>query len=107
MIVVKDPNNFIAARLASLRTERNVSARDMSLTIGQSASYINSIESGKNLPSITGLYYVCDYFGIEPRDFFDSGVGHPALQAEIIRELEKLSKENMELVLHLVKALAK
>ena len=31
-------------RLAQLRGEKGVSARDMSLSIGQNASYINNIE---------------------------------------------------------------
>lgn len=35
-----------AERLAQLRTEKGISARDMSLSIGQSPNYITSIESG-------------------------------------------------------------
>ena len=44
-------------RLAQLRSEKVVSARDMSLSIGQNASYINNIENGKALPSMTGFFY--------------------------------------------------
>ena len=32
-------------RIAELRTQRGVSARDMSLSLGQSESYINKIEN--------------------------------------------------------------
>ena len=32
-------------RLVQLRMQKNVSARDMSLSIGQSAGYINNIEN--------------------------------------------------------------
>ena len=39
-------------RLAQLRTKKGVSARDMSLSIGQNAGYINNIECGKALPSM-------------------------------------------------------
>ena len=39
-------------RLAELRTKKGVSARDMSLSIGQSQSYINNIENGVNYPSM-------------------------------------------------------
>lgn len=39
-------------RLAQLRTKKGVSARDMSLSIGQNHAYINNIESGKALPSM-------------------------------------------------------
>lgn len=43
-------------RLAQLRNYKGVSARDMSLSIGQNASYINNIENGKALPSMSGFF---------------------------------------------------
>ena len=42
-------------RLAELRTKKGVSARDMSLSIGQGPGYINNIENGHNLPSMSVL----------------------------------------------------
>ena len=42
-------------RLIDLRMNKGVSARDMSLSIGQSQSYINNIENGKALPSASLL----------------------------------------------------
>ena len=36
--------DFISGRIAKLRTAKNISARDMSLSLGQSQSYINNIE---------------------------------------------------------------
>ena len=36
---------FFPARLAELRLKANVSAREMSLALGQNASYINRIEN--------------------------------------------------------------
>lgn len=48
-------NNF-ALRLSKLRTQKGVSARDMSLSIGQNAGYINNIETGKALPSMTSFF---------------------------------------------------
>ena len=59
-------------RLAQLRSEKGVSARDMSLSIGQNASYINNIENGKALPSMTGFFYICEYLNITPGEFFDA-----------------------------------
>ena len=38
-------------RLAQLRNQKGVSARDMSLSLGQGAGYINNIENKNNLPS--------------------------------------------------------
>ncbi len=40
---------------------KRVSARDMSLSIGQNAGYINTIESGKAFPSMTVFFYICEY----------------------------------------------
>lgn len=59
-----------AERLTQLRTTKGVSARDMSLSLGQNPGYINNIESGKALPSMSVFFYICDYFQISPRDFF-------------------------------------
>ena len=58
-------------RLTQLRLQKGVSARDMSLSLGQSESYINRIESKKMLPSMSVFFYICEYFGISPKEFFD------------------------------------
>ena len=54
---------FTQDRIAQLRMQREVSARDMSLSLGQNNSYINQIENKKALPSLQGLFYICEYFG--------------------------------------------
>ena len=43
-------------RLTQLRLKKGVSARDMSLSLGQSESYINRIESKKMLPSMSVFF---------------------------------------------------
>ena len=47
-----------SSRLTFLREQKGVSARDMSLTIGQNAGYINNIETGKSMPSMLGFFYI-------------------------------------------------
>lgn len=42
--------DFFIERITSLRNQKNVSAREMSLAIGQNPSYINRIENGKTFP---------------------------------------------------------
>lgn len=81
---------FTQSRIAQLRIQRNVSARDMSLSLGQNNSYINQIENRKALPSLQGLFYICEYFGITPRQFFDEGDTYPAQLAELVEDLKKL-----------------
>lgn len=60
-----------AKRLCKLRQKKGASARDMSLSLGQNAGYINNIESGNNLPSMTVFFYICEYLEITPKEFFD------------------------------------
>lgn len=52
-------DDLFAKRLAQLRNQKGVSARDMSLSLGQGAGYINNIENKNNLPSI--LQVLCKY----------------------------------------------
>ena len=96
---------FIAKRLARLRTEKGVSARDMSLSMGQANNYISNIENGKSSPSIQGLFYIFDYFKISPRDFFDEENTNPSLLNELIEELKPLNSKALEHVLGFVREL--
>lgn len=77
-------------RLAKLRERMGVSARDMSLSIGQNPGYINNIETGKSMPSLAGIFYICDYFEITPSEFFDLENQNPAQLRELIRNLKQL-----------------
>jgi len=94
---------FIAGRLARLRTEMGVSARDMSLSIGQANNYINTIESGKAFPSVKGLFYIFEYLNISPKDFFDDGNANPAKLNELIDEAKQLDSETLEQVIGIVR----
>ena len=51
-------DDLFAKRLAQLRNQKGVSARDMSLSLGQGAGYINNIENKNNLPSMTVFFYI-------------------------------------------------
>ena len=46
-------------RLAELRTKKGVSARDMSLSIGQNPGYIRAIECGTTFPTMSNFFYIC------------------------------------------------
>ncbi len=53
-------------RLAKARETRGISARQMSLDIGQNKNYINSIETGRNYPSMNNYFDICNYLNIPP-----------------------------------------
>ncbi|HAE44262.1 MAG TPA: hypothetical protein DCG37_01530 [Lachnospiraceae bacterium] len=61
---------FFRDKLAMLRKQKGVSAREMSLALGQSESYINRIEKGKMLPSMSLFFKICEYFEITPKEYF-------------------------------------
>jgi transcriptional regulator with XRE-family HTH domain len=93
-------------RLAILRNQKGVSARDMSLSIGQNPGYINNIEMGKALPSMASFFFICDYLEISPKQFFDTDTCQPKEIYELEQNLKKLSPELLrnisEIVLNLV-----
>ncbi len=92
-------------RLARLREQKGVSARDMSLSMGQNPGYINNIETGKALPSITGLFYICEYLGISPCEFFDTELRAPSKISEITEDMKKLNDKQLETIAALIKSL--
>lgn len=94
-----------ALRLAQLREKKNVSAREMSLAIGQNAGYINNIESGKSLPSLPGIFYICDYLGVSVCDFFDLETRNPTKINQINNDLKKLNDQQLETISNLIKEL--
>ena len=99
-----DEKDF-ALRLATLRTKKGVSARDMSLSMGQNPGYINNIESGKSLPSLSGIFYICDYLKITPSELFDTDVDNPEKLKGIIEDLKRLNDKQLDTIATLVKDL--
>ena len=95
-----------AERLAQLRTEKGISARDMSLSIGQSPNYITSIESGRNLPSMTAFFYICEYLHITPVEFFDTENINPK-KTELLGLIKNLNSEDIDIIITLIKRLKK
>ena len=94
-------------RLTQLRMNRGVSARDMSLSIGQSPNYIIGIEGGKNYPSMETFFYICDYFGITPKEFFDIESTNPTKAAELMEIVKSLPNEQLDLLIAFGKAMKK
>ena len=95
--------DFIAERIAKLRTEKNISARDMSLCLGQSQSYINNIENKKALPSMQMFLYICEYLKVEPKDFFEEDITDPGKLNEAIDTFKSLSPKQLDLLIDLAK----
>lgn len=92
-------------RLTKLRTEKGVSARDMSLTIGQSSGYINGLENRNGFPSMQVFFYICEYLGVTPSEFFDDSINRPADYKEIIDDLNALDEKQLQNIKAIIKGL--
>ena len=64
--------DYIRQKITDLRIKKGVSEYKMSLDLGHSKSYVQSISSGRALPSLQEFIAICDYFKITPLQFFDS-----------------------------------
>ena len=62
---------FVRNRISELRTKKGVSEYKMSLDLGHSKSYIQSISSGKALSSFSEFLYICAYLDVTRKDFYD------------------------------------
>ena len=98
--------DIFSERLAQLRSKKGVTAREMSLSLGQNESYINRIENKKNLPSMTTFFYICEYLEITPQAFFDVGNENPQLFDEIMQNLIELDSHSLEQISGIVRTLA-
>ncbi|NLW64667.1 MAG: helix-turn-helix transcriptional regulator [Clostridiales bacterium] len=98
---------YFGKRISQLRTAKGVSARDMSLSLGQSESYINKIENGKSMPSMQVFFYICEYFNITPKEFFDDGNRNPALMQAVIDDLKTLDERQITNIHEIIKGLKK
>ncbi|MBO5010755.1 MAG: helix-turn-helix transcriptional regulator [Clostridia bacterium] len=85
-------------RLVELRNIKNVSAREMSLEIGQSESYISNIENGYGMPSLSVFFYICQYLDITPKDFFDTGAKDPSKATELFEKIKALKPEQLVVI---------
>ena len=92
---------FFSERMTKLRIQKGVSEYKMSLDMGHSGSYINSIAS------MGEFLYMCEYFGITPAEFFDEKIDAPIRIAGINEILRELDESDLDLILTTAKRLAK
>lgn len=107
MVIAHIDEKFINDRIAQLRNQKNVSARDMSLSIGQSKNYINIIENGKSLPSLHGLVLICEYFNITLKEFFDTDNKSPNDIKELNEAIKNLDGNSIKHLTEFVKGIKK
>lgn len=94
--------NFIRERITHHRIAAGKSEREMSLDLGHSGSYINSISSGRTSPSMKEFLYICEYLNITPEQFFQEEVQRSPSKRKLISQIDHLSESNVELLSELI-----
>lgn len=84
-----------AQRLTQLRCQKGISARDMSLSLGQNPGYINTIENGKAFPTMSNFFYICDFLNITPQEFFDFSSESPEDLRKLTDNIKQLNNEQI------------
>lgn len=92
-------------RLTELRTQKGVSARDMSLSIGQNPGYIRAIESGTAFPTMANFFYICEYFNITPQEFFNFGEETSNGMNALVDQLKQFDAEQINALTAFIKTM--
>ena len=64
---------------------------------------INRLENQKGFPSMQVFFYICEYLGVTPSEFFDNANNFPSEYKEILEDLKALDAGQ----LHNIKAIIK
>lgn len=92
-----------AKRLANLREQKGVSARAMSLDLGFTHNTINSIEIQRSFPQMLNFFYICEYLGITPQEFFEYTQEYPAEDKELLAEIKNLDPKSKKYYLDMIR----
>lgn len=91
----------ILERIEALRKEKGWSINYLAMESGLTQSTLNNLYSRKAEPKISTLRAICGAFGITLADFFKE----EEKDDELIRRVKRLSKENKQALLQIVKNL--
>ncbi len=98
---------LFSKRLAELRIQKGVSARDMSLSLGQNPGYIRMTESGSAFPAMSNFFYICGYLNVTPQEFFDFKEDHADGINALVDQLDKLDEEQIQALAAFIKTIVK
>lgn len=99
--------DFVRERITQLRLQKGVSEYQMSYDLGHSRGYVYNISSGKALPPLKEFFAICDYFGITPQQFFDTGTQRPELIQKAVEGMNKLDETDLLMLLGIINRMQK
>lgn len=91
-------DGFIEERITQIRKQKGVSESEMSLELGEGASYIHNVVTGACDLSIVDLLAICGYFEISMDEFFDERIKEPILFHKAIKAVGKLNDDDLALL---------
>lgn len=68
----QEKDNYFGELLNELRTNRELTLRDLEEKTGITMSYIQRLEIGKNQPSLRVLEQLADVLNVDPRIWFNT-----------------------------------
>ena len=67
----------------------------MSLDLGKNKSYIQSLSSGRSLPTMQNFLDICDYLDVSPQQFFDTDLHNLPLFEKAVELIKQLDDDDM------------
>ena len=83
-------------KLREIRKEKGWSSKKLSLMLGQSETYISTLESKAFMPSVTTFFKICDLLKVSPCEFFSAYTQTRNVQT-VVDDLRALSDEDFAL----------
>lgn len=87
--------------------KKGVSARDMSLSIGQNPGYIRAIECGTTFPTMSNFFYICEYLNVTPQEFFNFSEEPSNGMNALTDQLQQFDSEQINALAAFIKTIVK
>ena len=95
----------ILENISVFKTKKNVSEYRMSTNLGHSKSYMQSISSGRSMPSLGEFLYICEYLGVTPKEFFDEDMKEPQLVQRLCELTRNMSEADLSVLISIAERL--
>lgn len=102
MAEMTDLKTLFRKQLLKFQQEKCLSEVEFSLDLGKSNGYIQSISSGRNMPSFEMFTEICSYLRREPYEFFIDSE-NVELIGEIIENLKPMEENELIDILSKIK----
>ncbi len=97
----------IIFRIGYFRNKHHLSARELSLRMGENESFINRLERKQVALKMETILNFCELLEIELEEFFYCKPENYKKDIQILKEINSLSNENKDVIINLVRKLKK